>query len=178
MSGVAEAAGVARGTVYRYFSGSDELLAELGELIRELFERGVVEAAAAGHTTREKLEHILRARVDRESRKAMQRLREMQPGFTLNFYNERFNTLVAIHRAALAPGFEPERSRLSLDALADLVTRILITETLFDNDLEHIACLIMSLWDAVSDGDRDRSPAAPAAVRPRARSGTGRVSAR
>lgn len=154
MSGVADAAGVSRGTVYRYFTGRDELLDALGELMRDIFERGVNEAAAGGRDTREKLQRILDSRLDRESRQAIRRLRELQPGFTLDFYTKYLPNITAIYKAALAENFDAEASKLSLDDLADVVTRITVTETLFDDDSEHITTLMMSLWDTIHESDR------------------------
>ncbi|MBW2230786.1 MAG: TetR/AcrR family transcriptional regulator, partial [Deltaproteobacteria bacterium] len=85
MSDVSEFAGVSRGTVYRYFSNTEELLRELSRREAERFEQQVWEALERiPITSPERLRVVLDA-IERLARDhpLIQRLPETDPGFVL-----------------------------------------------------------------------------------------------
>ncbi|MCU1358732.1 MAG: bacterial regulatory s, tetR family protein [Ilumatobacteraceae bacterium] len=154
MSGIAEEAGLSRGTVYRYFTNRDEIRDALAEHVRANFRDGVERASQGKGDTRVKLQRIIESRVDPETRLAVRRLRDLQPAFTLNFLTLHLPDFVDVYEAALKDDFDRPDLRLSLHVFAQIIARIAVTETLFDDDPERITALGAALWDAIQPRQR------------------------
>jgi AcrR family transcriptional regulator len=162
MSGVADEAGLSRGTVYRYFTNREELLDALAEHVRAGFQAGVENAARGGGDTRAKLGRILDGRVDPETRQAVRRLRELQPAFTLNFLTVHMPDFIDVYERAMAPDFARDDLLMPLREFAEMMARVTVTETLFDDDPELIKGLVLAMWDAIQPSARRRPRARPA----------------
>jgi AcrR family transcriptional regulator len=167
MSGVAAEAGLSRGTVYRYFTNREELLVALAEHVRSTFQNGVDNAAKGGGESKVKLKRIIEQRIDGETRQAVRRLRELQPAFTLNFLAVHMPDFVTVYERALADDFDRGDLLMSLHDFAQIVSRVTVTETLFDDDPDLIMDLVLKLWDAIQPRGVARSR-----PRPRARPAT------
>jgi AcrR family transcriptional regulator len=164
MSGVADEAGLSRGTVYRYFTNRDELLDAVAEHVRTIFTRGVADAAAQGGTSTEKLERVLSTSIDEDTRVAVRRLRELQPAFTLNFLTVHMPDFVRVFTTSFATDFELGDYGMSLDDFAQLMARITVTGTLFYDDADEVKSLIMSIWDIIQPPHRKVSRRRPVAT--------------
>jgi AcrR family transcriptional regulator len=149
MSGIAGEAGLSRGTVYRYFTNRDEIRDALAEHVQANFRQGVERATTGSDDTRVKLERIIESRVDPETRQAVRRLRDLQPAFTLNFLTVHMPDFVKVYEAALEDDFDRRDLLVSLHDFAQIIARIAVTETLFDDDPELIKSLCGALWDAI-----------------------------
>jgi len=176
MSGIAGEAGLSRGTVYRYFTNREEIREALAEHVRGTFREGVERAAVGPGGTRAKLERIIQTRVDAETRQAVRQLRDLRPAFTLDFLTVHMPDFVEVYERALTDDFDRPDLLLSLHDFAQIIARITVTETLFDDDPELIAALSAALWEAIQPRSRRRAAkvvaARPdaAAIRPRATS--------
>jgi AcrR family transcriptional regulator len=154
MSAIASEAGLSRGTVYRYFTNRDEIREALAEHVRANFRAGVERAASGPGDTRVKLQRIIESRVDPETRQAVRRLRDLQPAFTLNFLTVHMPDFVSVYETALEDDFDRPDLLLSLNDFAQIIARIAVTETLFDDDPELIKSLGAALWDAIQPRSR------------------------
>jgi AcrR family transcriptional regulator len=150
MSGVADQAGLSRGTVYRYFTNRDELLDALGQHVLDSFKLGVSRAVEGGGEPEDVLRRVLDHRVDRRTRVAVRRLRELQPAFTLSFLTEHRHEFKAVFAGALGPLFAAGDVAISLDDFCEYLVRLAVTETLFDDDSERISRLVLTLWNAIA----------------------------
>jgi AcrR family transcriptional regulator len=162
MSGVADAAGLSRGTVYRYFPNREELLEGIAEHVRQSFESGVESAAAEGGSPRVKIERIVMGRVDTETMEAIRRLRELQPAFTLEFLTAHLSGFVLVYRNALADLFDRSDLAMSCDDFTDIMARLGASGTLFGDSTETTNRLIVAIWDAIQPkGSKSRARRQP-----------------
>jgi AcrR family transcriptional regulator len=166
MSGVADEAKISRGTVYRYFANREDLLDGVADFVRQNFSDGVTTAAVAGGTTRAKLQRILRQRVDPETRQAVRRLRELQPNFTLAFLTEHMADFKALYTRMLAEDLADDELRLSPSVFVELLARVAVGETLFDDDPALVERLVLSVWDAMQPAAKTTKHAAGNGKRP------------
>jgi AcrR family transcriptional regulator len=167
MSGVADEASLSRGTVYRYFTNREQLLDALAEFVRERFQSGVTRAIEGGGDTRDKLRRIFAGSIDQETRLAVQRLRELQPAFTLTFLTTHMPDFNAVFKAALRDDFEGRDLRLGIDEFVELLTRMSVGTTLFGDSPELVERLMLTLWDAIQPAEnRNGRTAAIKAVKP------------
>jgi AcrR family transcriptional regulator len=174
MAAVAEAAGVARGTVYKYFANSDDLIRALADYVNETGRAGISKATLVEGDTREKLVAIIDGRMDSDTRDAVMRLRQLQPSFTLNFLTAHKADIVKAYEDALRSEFEGANLPIQLSQFAEILCRVAIGETLLMDDRAFIKDLVLALWDAITPDERrptrrstrQRSRAASAAPDP------------
>lgn len=124
MGDICEAAGVSRGTLYRYFSTKDDVLEAMSEYVSLTFEEGVVEVA---RRATEPLA-ILRAVLEFHFLQARQsdRMLEVEPLYALQFLRSHFPRHIAAMKKALAPVFEYVESEAGAPVNQDLIAQILI----------------------------------------------------
>jgi AcrR family transcriptional regulator len=105
MSDIIDASNVSRGTLYRYFSNKDEVLAAVAEYICTEFERGIADAGNGIADPVERMRAVLRfyARYTLESNAS--RLFEVEPAFHLAFFRNRFARYESAVQDALEPFF-------------------------------------------------------------------------
>jgi AcrR family transcriptional regulator len=97
MSAICEASGVSRGTLYRYFSTKEEVLAAVSEFVSIGFENGVRAAADQHRDPIERLQAVLDF-FDRYTReRTPDGMFELEPAFHLEFFRSHFTR----HKAAL-----------------------------------------------------------------------------
>ncbi len=137
MSDVIEFAGVSRGTAYRYFSNTEELLTELGRREAERFEQQVWDALEKTPTTSpERLRVVLDA-IEKLARDhpLIQRLPETDPAFVLTSIRERFPDLCETFQRLLVPQLERSdlirRGGVNADQFASWMARMMISMFLF-----------------------------------------------
>jgi AcrR family transcriptional regulator len=151
IAGVAQQAAVSRGTVYKYFANGDALIDAVAEYVRDRFGAGVAEAARHDDhgDVRARLVRIINARMDPETRDAVVRLRELQPTFTLEFVSAHVPDFVKVYEDALRGEFESADLLISLHDFAEIMCRIVISETLIMDDRARVTRLVLALWDSV-----------------------------
>lgn len=170
MSGVADEAGLSRGTIYRYFTNREELLVAMSEHLRSMLREGIESAATASGDARARIGRMLDHRHDVETRQAVRRLRELQPAFLLSFLSEYLPDLAGDYSRSLAGDFKGADTLISLDDFAKLMARLAVTEMLFDDDPGLTKALVLKLWDAIQPSANRRERPRSAA---RAKQGTG-----
>jgi AcrR family transcriptional regulator len=150
MSGVADASKMARGTIYRYFANSDELLEAIGEYVRSTFEERVIAVSKTAGEPRARLGQMLAEPVDAETWAAVERLREFQPAFTLEFLTRHTPDFAKSYRRAFAAEFKANHYAMSVDNFAKTLARIVVTGTLLGDDLALTRRLGLALWDSIT----------------------------
>jgi AcrR family transcriptional regulator len=150
ITGVADTAKMARGTVYRYFANSDELLDAIGEYVRASFENHVVGATNEEADPRARLVRMLEEPVDAQTWAAIERLREFQPEFTLEFLTRHLPDFIKVYRRAFASDFRNNEYAMSLDNFVKTLARVVVTGTLLNDDRSLTRKLGLALWDSIS----------------------------
>jgi AcrR family transcriptional regulator len=132
MSDVSTAAGVSRGTLYRYFSSRDELLQALS--LREAFRfwEGCLTALQEAPESEERIRLLLlyATRYVRDHA-ALQRMLETEPAVVLRATQERFPAIRGELLKLIGPLLEPsepvQTGIVSVDQLVDCWTRLLVS---------------------------------------------------
>jgi hypothetical protein len=81
---------------------------------------------------------------------AVERLREFQPAFTLEFLTRHMPDFQKSYRRAFAADFKANEYSMSVDNFAKTLARIAITGTLLNDDRTLTRKLGLALWDAVT----------------------------
>jgi AcrR family transcriptional regulator len=150
ISGVADEAGLSRGTVYRYFANREGLLDAIADHVLQRSKNSINKAVAQGGEPEALLRRVVAERIDSDTRRAVRRLRELQPAFTLNFLTAHHREFKELYAAALRPLFAGDDLAMSLDDFCEYVMRITVSETLFDDDPELIDGLVLKLWETIA----------------------------
>lgn len=111
MTDVCRAAGVARGTLYRYFPTKEALLEGIGEQVRIKFEDGLASVIADDQGGKERFESVIGFLVEYSGQTRGERLLEVEPGFVLDFLARNLPHYAEIMAEALAPFFEEIETR-------------------------------------------------------------------
>lgn len=137
MSDVSEFAGVSRGTTYRYFSNTEEILNELGRREAERFEQQVWETLEQMSTSSADRLHLVVDAIGKLARDhpLIQRLPETDPGFVLTAVRERFPDICETFQRLLVPQIEGSElfqgSGVSAEQFASWIARMMISMFLF-----------------------------------------------
>jgi AcrR family transcriptional regulator len=91
MSDISDASGVSRGTLYRYFSTKEEVLAAVSEFVSLNFESGVREAADRHDDPLERLRAVMRFFAQFTIERSPDRIFEIEPAFHLDFFRSHFD---------------------------------------------------------------------------------------
>ena len=139
MSAICEASGVSRGTLYRYFSTKEEVLAAVSEFVSIGFEKGVRAAADQCHDPIERMQAVLYF-FDRYTReRTPDGMFELEPAFHLDFFRSHFNR----HKTALLDALT-----ISFDYIDSLLPKPL------DRDAVAEAFIRMQLSTLIVPADR------------------------
>lgn len=120
MSDIIEASGVSRGTMYRYFSNKDDVLAAVAEFVCTGFETGIREAAEHIDDPIERFRQVMLFYARYTNENSPDRVFEVEPRFHLSFFRSRFDRYKVAVYSALGPTFEylEEKLRRKIDAEA------------------------------------------------------------
>jgi AcrR family transcriptional regulator len=141
MSDIIDASGVSRGTLYRYFSNKDEVLAAVSEFVCTGFENGIREAGEGIADPIERFKAVMQfyARFTHENSPG--RVFEVEPAFHLAFFRSRFARYKAAVQDALDPVFD------HLDALmCETINRDAFVETLVRTQLSTLLVPASDEW--------------------------------
>lgn len=106
MSDIVGASGVSRGTLYRYFSNKEEVLAAVAEFVCVGFETGIMEAADGIDDPLERFRSVMIFYSRYTNEHSPDRVFEVEPGFHLDFFRSRFGRYKAAVGSVLGPVFE------------------------------------------------------------------------
>jgi AcrR family transcriptional regulator len=163
MSDVIEASGVSRGTLYKYFSNKDEVLAAVSEFVSVNFEIGVREAADAHTDPIDRFRAVMRFYSRYTLEQTSDRLLEFEPAFHLDFFRTHFVRHKAAVNEALSHTFDhlervaavPISRSVVVEALVRMGLSTLIVPAdvrwvrQWDNAAEDIENWIFTLADIV-----------------------------
>jgi AcrR family transcriptional regulator len=173
MGDVSTSAAVSRGTLYRYFSSRDELLAHLADREGRRFQERMLQALDEAPDGAEKIRLALQyaARFAGEH-PVLRRIVETDPALVLTAIRDSFTTLRAMVHGPLAPLFAqtaPVRlGTAQTEQLVDWMTRIMISFFLFpDPDPDRMARDLTAVFSALVGTPARKKARAP--TRPHAR---------
>lgn len=159
MSDIAVAAGVSRGTLYRYFGSRDELLEALFDHERHRFQSAVNDLLSDVPAGIPRLEvHVRFVLEYLRAHPALPRLIETEPRYGLSFLEAHYPSFRNATAAILEPivgagGGLLDDLDVSLEVMSDLLFRVLISFFLFkpSPDVEEDALLsIISIVSALA----------------------------
>ncbi len=152
MREISEAAGVSRGTLYRYFKSRDELLRAAARYDQRRFDQGanvaMQQAAAGPDKLRALLQYAHGFVADHPSRWMV----KVDPAFLLAYLDERLpetsGTLAEVLRPTLELSDPVRSGQTSVEELADVIVRLIVSMYLVpaggsDAPLDTITALIM-----------------------------------
>ncbi len=141
MSDIIDASGVSRGTLYRYFSNKDEVLAAVSEFVCTGFENGIREAGEGIADPIERFKAVMQFYARFTNENSPDRVFEVEPAFHLAFFRSRFGRYKAAVQDALDPVFD------HLDALmGETINRDAFVETLVRTQLSTLLVPASDEW--------------------------------
>ena len=106
MSDIIDASGVSRGTMYRYFSSKDQVLAAVAEFVCTGFESGIREAGKGIDDPILRLKAVMQFYAHYTDENSPGRIFEVEPAFHLAFFRSRFARYKQALDEVLAPTFD------------------------------------------------------------------------
>ena len=138
MSDIIEASGVSRGTLYRYFSNKDDVLAAVAEFVCTGFETGIRDAAEGIDDPIERFRQVMIFYARYTNENSPDRVFEVEPGFHLAFFRSRFGRYKAAVADALGPVFDFIETKLGekidSDAFVATLVRLQLSTLLVPAD--------------------------------------------
>lgn len=160
MSDVCRFAGVARGTLYRYFPSKEILLESLGQRTRQQTEDGIRAAAASAHSGEEALVAVINFLTAFAGDSKAASMLEVEPQFFMDFLRRHMPHYAEVVAESLADYFAELEKQLgySIDRVlcAELLLR-LQTSYIFLPDSEpreHLLETVLSALNRVAQGSR------------------------
>ena len=141
MSDIIDASGVSRGTLYRYFSNKDEVLAAVSEFVCTGFENGIREAGQGIADPIERFRAVMQFYARYTNENSPDRVFEVEPAFHLAFFRSRFGRYKIAVQDALDPVFD------HLDGLIrEAINRDAFVETLVRTQLSTLLVPASDEW--------------------------------
>jgi len=132
---VCKAAGISRGTFYRYFSAQDELLDALVRHKREGFHRGLIQATRAFADPDQRFDAFIEHLETYLEHTQARQLLIVAPEFALGFFHRFFHDAVVRFQDVLEMVFDAWEERLNAKLDRELICELLIRYVLS----EHLA---------------------------------------
>lgn len=123
---VCKAAGVSRGTFYRYFSSQDELLDAFSRHKRDRFHRALVEATEPFDDPDERFDALITYLENYLEHGNARRLLMVAPDYALGFFKRIFHDSIVRFEDVLRPVFDAWDDRLGTKIDRELVCEMLI----------------------------------------------------
>ncbi|KJS09712.1 MAG: hypothetical protein VR73_01470 [Gammaproteobacteria bacterium BRH_c0] len=133
MSDVCRIAGVARGTLYRYFPSKDALLESLGQRTRYQTETGIRNAAASAETGNDCLREVVSFLIRITSETKAREILEVEPVFFMEFLRRN----MPHYRELMADVLEPFFNEID-EALGQKIDRVLLSEMILRLQISYI----------------------------------------
>jgi AcrR family transcriptional regulator len=150
MSDIIDASGVSRGTLYRYFSNKDQVLAAVAEFVCTGFESGIRDAGKGIDDPIERLRTVMQFYDRYTDENSPGRIFEVEPAFHLAFFRSRFGRYKQAVRDALEPTFDHLDTLLDAplhrDGFVELLVRTQLSTVLIpaSDEWKH-------LWNGTAD---------------------------
>lgn len=133
MSDVCRIAGVARGTLYRYFPSKEALLESLGQRTRYQTETGIRNAAASAETGNDCLREVVGFLIKITSETKAREILEVEPVFFMEFLRRNMPHYRELMADVLAPFYN------EIDqALGHKIDRVLLSEMILRLQISYI----------------------------------------
>lgn len=133
MSDVCRIAGVARGTLYRYFPSKAALLESLGQRTRYQTETGIREAAASATTGSDRLRAVINFLIKMTSDNKAQDILEVEPLFFMEFLRRNMPNYSALMVEVLSTFYDEIEQ-----ALGHKIDRKLVSEMILRLQISYI----------------------------------------
>lgn len=150
MSDIIEASGVSRGTLYRYFSNKDDVLAAVAEFVCVGFEAGVREVADGIEDPIDRFRRVMQFYARYTNENSPDRVFEVEPRFHLSFFRSRFGRYKLAVHAALEPTFAfievKLGKKINAMAIVEILVRLQLSTLLVPADENW-----MTLWNESAD---------------------------
>jgi len=150
MSDIIEASGVSRGTMYRYFSNKEDVLAAVAEFVCTGFETGMSEAAENIDDPIERFRQVMLFYARYTNENSPDRVFEVEPRFHLSFFRTRFDRYKVAVYSALEPTFEHLEAKLgkkiNTEGFVEVLVRLQLSTLLVPADDNWSA-----LWNESAD---------------------------
>jgi AcrR family transcriptional regulator len=138
---VCEAAGVSRGTFYRYFASQDELLEAFSRHQRESFHKSLAELLVPYTDPDERFNKLINYLQDYLDAGSSRRMLLVAPEFALRFFKRIFHDSVVRFQDLLSPVFDAWDERLGVkldrELICDLLIRFVMSEHLVSGDADR-----------------------------------------
>lgn len=141
MSDIIDASGVSRGTLYRYFSNKDQVLAAVAEFVCTGFENGIRESGKGIDDPILRLRTVMQFYGRYTAENSPGRVFEVEPAFHLAFFRSRF----ARYKQAVLEALEPTFDYLD-GLLGEPMHREGFVETLVRNQLSTLLVPASDEW--------------------------------
>lgn len=141
MSDIIDASGVSRGTLYRYFSNKDQVLAAVAEFVCTGFENGIRDAGKDIDDPILRLKAVMQFYARYTDENSPGRIFEVEPAFHLAFFRSRFGRYKQAVLDALEPTFD-HLDRL----LGEAMNREAFAEGLVRNQLSTLLVPASDEW--------------------------------
>ena len=141
MSDIIDASGVSRGTLYRYFSNKDQVLAAVAEFVCAGFENGIRDAGKDIDDPILRLKAVMQFYARYTDENSPGRIFEVEPAFHLAFFRSRFVRYKQAVLDALEPTFD-HFDRL----LGEAMNREAFAEGLVRNQLSTLLVPASDEW--------------------------------
>lgn len=150
MSDIIDASGVSRGTLYRYFSNKDEVLAAVSEYVCTGFETGIHEAGQGIADPIERFKAVMQFYARYTHENSPDRVFEVEPAFHLAFFRSRFGRYKVAVQDALDPVFDHLETlmdeTINRDAFVEVLVRTQLSTLLVPASDEW-----MQLWNDTAE---------------------------
>lgn len=141
MSDIIDASGVSRGTLYRYFSNKDQVLAAVAEFVCTGFENGIRDAGKDIDDPILRLKAVMQFYARYTDENSPGRIFEVEPAFHLAFFRSRF----ARYKQAVLDALEPTFDHLDR-LLGEAMNREAFAEGLVRNQLSTLLVPASDEW--------------------------------
>lgn len=134
MSDIIDASGVSRGTLYRYFSSKEEVLAAVSEYVCTGFENGIRESGEGIADPIDRFRAVMSFYARYTNENSPDRVFEVEPRFHLAFFRSHFGRFKQAVKDALGPVFdhfdELIGEPINRDAFAETLVRMQLSTLL------------------------------------------------
>lgn len=141
MSDIIDTSGVSRGTLYRYFSNKEEVLAAVSEYVCTGFENGIRDAGLGIVDPIERFKAVMQFYARYTNENSPDRVFEVEPGFHLAFFRSRFARYKIAVQDALDPVFDHLES-----LVGEAINRDAFVETLVRTQLSTLLVPASDEW--------------------------------
>jgi AcrR family transcriptional regulator len=145
MSDIIDTSGVSRGTLYRYFSNKDEVLAAVSEYVCTGFENGIRDAGQGIADPIERFKAVMQFYARYTNENSPDRVFEVEPGFHLAFFRSRFGRYKIAVQDTLDPVFD-HFDRLVGDAFVETLVRMQLSTLLVPASEEWL-----QIWNGTAE---------------------------